>query len=101
MAWLITKHTFLSLGWDEWASIAAILTAVALTIKWLIKVTRKDLLGETNRELRRINHNLEIKNQHDEKVDARLASGDRKLDEHEFRLNEHERRIKRLEDREK
>lgn len=99
MNWLITRHTFLSLGWDEWASIAAILTALAVLIRWLTKKAKDDLLGETNQELRRINRNLEIKNEHDAKVDVRLEKGDRKLDNHEVRLNDHERRIKRLEDR--
>lgn len=98
MGWFMTQHTFLSLGWDEWASIATILTSLALIGRWLIKKAKKDLLEETNHELRRINCNLEIKNRHDEKVDARLEKGDRKLDDHEIRIQDHERRIKRLEE---
>lgn len=99
MNWLITRHTFLSLGWDEWASIAAILTALAVLIRWLTKKAKHDLLDEINRHLKDINRNLEIKNKHDEKVDARLQRGDRLFDDHEVRLNDHERRITRLENK--
>lgn len=99
MAWLITRHTFLSLGWDEWGSIAAFATAMIIVIRWLAKKVQHDLLDETIQQLRLLNHNMEIKNQHDEKVDVRLEKGDRKLDNHEVRLNDHERRIRRLEDR--
>jgi hypothetical protein len=96
--WLITPHTFLSLGWDEWASIVAILTAVALVGRWLISTAKKELLAETNDQLRLLNRNMEIKNRHDEWVDNRLKKGDRKFEENSVRLDDHERRISRLED---
>ena len=72
MAWLITRHTFLSLGWDEWGSIATFATAMIIVIRWLAKKVQHDFLGETIQQLRILNRNMEIKNQHDEKVDERL-----------------------------
>lgn len=98
MAWLITRHTFLSLGWDEWGSIAAFVTAMVIAIRWLTKKVQHDLLDETIQQLRLLNHNMEIKNQHDEKVDERLEKGHDKFIRHESQLNDHERRITRLED---
>ncbi len=98
MVWLITRHTFLSLGWDEWASIVAILTAISVVIRYLTKKAKDDLLGETNKQLRILNHNMEVSNRHQEKIDARLERGDRKMADHEVRLQDHERRIKRLEE---
>lgn len=95
--WLFTPHSFLSLGWDEWASIVAILTAVALVGRWLINTAKKELLAETNDQLRLLNRNMEIKNRHDERVDNRLEKGDRKFEENSVRLDDHERRISRLE----
>ena len=98
MRWLITPHTFLSLGWDEWASIVAIITAVALVGRWLINTAKRELLAETNDQLRILNHNMEVKNHHDERVDNRLDKGDRKFEENSVKLDDHERRITRLED---
>ena len=97
MRWLITPHTFLSLGWDEWASIVTIITAVALVGRWLINTAKRELLAETNDQLRLFNHNMEVKNRHDEQVDNRLEKGDRKFEEDSVRLDDHERRISRLE----
>lgn len=99
MSWLMTEHTFLSLGWDEWVSIFTILMLLYGMIRRLTKKAKHDFFNEVNLQLRKINRNLEIKNKHDEKVDARLESGSRRFDNHELRLNDHERRIKRLEDK--
>lgn len=100
MAWLITRHTFLSLGWDEWGSIATFATAMIIVIRWLAKKVQHDFLGETIQQLRILNRNMEIKNQHDEKVDERLEKGHDKFIRHESQLNDHERRITRLENEE-
>lgn len=97
MAWLITKHTFLSLGWDEWGSIAAFATAMVIVIRWLTKKFQHDLLDETIQQLRILNYNMEIKNRHDAKVDERLGKGDKKFIHLEETAQDHERRINRLE----
>ena len=99
MGWLITKDTFLSLDWGEWASIATFATAMVLAIRWLTKKFQHDLLDETLQQLRILNHNMEIKNQHDAKVDEQLKKGHDKFIRHESQLNDHERRITRLEDK--
>lgn len=96
--WLITRHTLFSLGWDEWASIFAILTTIVIVVTWLSKKIKKDFLGETNTQLKILNHNMEVKNQHDAKVDKRLNEGHEKFMRHDFTLKDHEKRIKRLED---
>lgn len=98
MAWLITEHTFLGLGWDEWGSIAALTTTMIIAIRWLTKKVQHDLLDETIQQLRILNRNMEIKNQHDTKVDERLGKAHDKFIRHESQLNDHERRITRLED---
>lgn len=97
MAWLITKHTFLSLGWDEWSSIAALAAAMIIAIRWLTKKLQHDLLDETIQQLRILNRNMEIKNQHDAKVDERLGKIHDKFIRHESQITDHERRITRLE----
>lgn len=96
-SWFMTKHTLFSLGWDEWASIVAIMTAVVILVRWLTTKVKTDLLGETNSQLRILNHNMEIYNKHSEKQDERLHRGDVRFAKQDERLNDHEKRITRLE----
>ena len=98
MNW-ITPHSFLSLNWDEWASIVAILTAIALILRWLIGKADVQLFGPIREQLRDVNAGLKEFNQRQQKAELRLENGDKKFIRHDEELKDHERRITNLEER--
>lgn len=97
MNW-ITPHSFLSLNWDEWASIVAILTAIALILRWLIGKADVQLFGPIREQLSDVNAGLKEFNQRQRKAELRLENGDKKFIRHDEELKDHERRITNLEE---
>ena len=98
MNW-ITPHSFLSLNWDEWASIIAILTAIALILRWLISKADVQLFGPIRELLSDVNAGLLEFNQRQLMSELRLENGDKKFIRHDEELKDHERRITNLEER--
>ena len=98
MHW-ITPHSFLSLDWDEWASIIAILTAITLMLRWLIGKADIQLFDPIRRQLSDVNDNLDEFNRRQSKAELRLENDDKKFIRHDEELKDHERRITNLEER--
>lgn len=97
MNW-ITPHSFLSLRWDEWASIVALLTAIVLILRWLVNFTDSQIFGPIRMQLQQVNDNLEEYNRRQQQAEKRLERGDKKFIRHEEELKDHERRITHLEE---
>lgn len=95
----ITPHSLFSLTWSEWGSIIAILTAIVIIIRWVIRKLDVELFESIRNELGDINNNLTKFNARQIRIEARLGNGDRKFIHHDEQLQDHERRITRLEDR--
>lgn len=95
----ITAHSFLSLSWDEWGSIVAILTAVVLILRWITKRFNVELFQPIYRQLKDVNKNLKEFNQRQSAAEERLERGDKKFIRHEDELQDHERRITHLEEK--
>lgn len=98
MSW-ITPHSFLSLNWDEWASIIAILGAVVMILRWTLRKANDDIFGPIRQQISNVNKNLEEYNKRQEKAEERLEAGDKKFIHHDEQLRNHERRITHLEDK--
>lgn len=98
MNW-ITTHSFLSLSWDEWASIVAILTAISLILRWIIGKAEVQLFGPIREQLSDVNAGLKELNQRHQKAELRLENGDKKFIRQDEELKDHERRITSLEER--
>lgn len=97
MNW-ITPHSFLSLNWDEWASILAILTAIVFILRWLLTRADTELFGPIRHQLQDVNDSLKEFNNRQLRAELRLGEDDKKLIRHEERLEDHERRITYLEE---
>ncbi|MFR0534383.1 hypothetical protein [Limosilactobacillus reuteri] len=98
---ILTLHSFLSLSWDEWASIVAILTAIVIIARSLIKKTKDDIFEPINRRLDKFNESVDFLVNWQDKANARLEKGAEKFVKHEEQLKDHERRITSLEERNK
>ena len=98
---ILTPHSFLSLSWDEWASIVAVLTAIVIIARSLIKKIKYDIFEPINRRLDKFNESVDSLINWQDEADTRLEKGATKLVKHEERLKEHERRITSLEERNK
>lgn len=96
MNW-ITPHSFLSLDWDEWASIIAILTAIVIILRWLLNRADEELFGPIRHQLQDVNRGLNKFNQRQSQAELRLEEGDKKFIRHDEQLKDHERRITSLE----
>ena len=97
MNW-ITPHSFLSLEWDEWASIIAILTAIIFILRWLLNRADAELFGPIRHQLQGVNDSLKEFNNRQLRAESRLEEGDRKFIHHDEQLQDHERRITCLEE---
>lgn len=97
MYW-ITPHSLFSLTWDEWGSIIAILTAIVIIIRWVIRKLDVELFGPIRKKLGDVNDNLTKFNQRQARAEERLENGDKKFIHHDEQLQDHERRITRLEE---
>lgn len=97
MNW-ITPHSFLSLQWDEWASIIAILTAIMFIFRWLLNRADAELFDPIRHQLQSVNDSLKEYNGRQLKAELRLEEDDKELIRHEERLEDHERRITYLEE---
>lgn len=96
---LITAHSFLSLSWDEWGSIAAILGVVILILRWITNRFNVELFQPIYKQLKTVNQNLKEFNQRQSAAEERLKRGDKKFIQQEDELKDHERRITHLEER--
>lgn len=95
----ITAHSFLSLNWDEWASIVAIGTAIVLVIRWLIKKVKDELFEPTNSSIKKLTDSFNNFSERQRRSEERLEEGDKKFIHHDEELRDHERRITNLEGR--
>lgn len=98
MSW-ITPHSLFSLSWDEWASIVAILTAIVLLLRWLIKKVNVELFDPITKQLTIFNQNMKRLNARQEQAEERLERGDKQFIRHDEELKDHERRITYLEEK--
>lgn len=97
MNW-ITPHSFLSLDWDEWASIITILTVIIMILRWLLNRADEELFGPIRHQLQDVNCGLNEFNQRQSQAELRLEEGDKKFIRHDEQLKDHERRITSLEE---
>lgn len=95
----ITPHSFLSLSWDEWCSIVAILTAVILIIRWAINRAYNQLFNPILEAINKLKDATSYTTSRLEKAEARLEKGDKMFIRHDDELQDHERRISHLEER--
>lgn len=98
MGSIITIHSFLSLSWDEWLSIAGILGALIAIIRWTLKKTKNDLLKPLLEQISRLTRTIQDVTAWQLKADDRLEDGDKKFVKHDEQLKDHERRIGKLEE---
>src|SRR5699024_12533445 len=64
----ITPHSFLSLNWDEWASIIAILTAIVIILRWLLTRADEELFDPIRHQLQDVRseeHTSELQSRFD------------------------------------
>lgn len=98
MYW-ITPHSLFSLSWDEWASIVAILSAIVLLMRWLVKKVNVELFDPITKQLTIFNQNMKHLNARQEEAEQRLEHGDKQFIRHDEELKDHERRITYLEEK--
>lgn len=98
MNW-ITPHSFLSLSWDEWASVILVAGTCLALLKRLTSRGVHDVIDPIVRNINRLTNAIEQTNRQQAKLNKRLEDGDRQLYHHEERIQDHERRITRLEDK--
>ncbi len=96
---LITPHSFLSLNWDEWASVISIITVCYWILKSLIKKGIHDILEPFTNAIDKLTRATDENTRQQRKANDRLERGDKKFIKLEERTQDHERRITRLEDR--
>jgi septal ring factor EnvC (AmiA/AmiB activator) len=89
-------HYFLGLGWDEWASIVAILSSVIVGTGWLFKRIFSSMLEPIYDELKELSKNFKQLNKDFEKRERSITQLDKRLDGLESRLVEQETNIKNL-----
>lgn len=94
----ITAHSFLSLSWDEWGSIALILTTCFGILRRLIKKGVQEVLDPINRSIERLVEATDANTIQQKRANERLERGDKKFIKLEETTKDHERRITRLED---
>lgn len=95
---IITPHSFLSLNWDEWASVILIATACYGILKSLIKKGINDILEPFTQAVNKLTKATDENTRQQRKANERLERGDKKFIKLEERTQDHERRITRLED---
>lgn len=95
---IITLHSLFSLSWDEWGSIVAVLTAIVIILRWLMKRTKDDIVGPLIKQMKDLAQTMEGFTDWQLKAAARLEKGDKKFVVHDEELKDHERRIGKLEE---
>lgn len=95
----ITAHSFLSLNWDEWASIAAILTAIVLILRWALNRAHRQLFEPVNRAIHELKVSVDKSSSRLARSENRLEKGDKIFVRHDEKLKDHERRISNLEEK--
>lgn len=95
----ITAHSFLSLNWDEWASIAAILTAIVLILRWALNRAHRQLFEPVNRAIHELKVSVDKSSSRLARSENRLEKGDKIFVRHDEELKDHERRISNLEEK--
>ena len=95
-----TPHSFLSLSWDEWASVALISSICFGILKSLIKKGIHDILEPFTQAIDRLTKATDKNTHQQQRTNDRLERGNQKFIRHESQLNDHERRITRLENEE-
>lgn len=95
----ITAHSFLSLQWDEWGSIVAILTAIVIIIRWALNKAHKQLFNPINQAIHELKQSVDRTSNRLSRSEDRLEKGDKQFIRHDEELKDHERRITNLEGR--
>lgn len=97
-------HEFLGYSPEDWVAIFTIIVMIAGGFQWLRKSSKKtidniehNILGPIYDELSKLNHNMQVSNEHYERAQKRLEDGDKKFIRHDEQLKDHERRITTLE----
>lgn len=100
---LLTPHSFLGLGWDEWLSILTIIGICYGLLRSVVKHAFKkginEILGPIYEAIKKLTKAIDDFSERQAKANERLERGDKKFLEQEENIKDHERRITRLEDR--
>lgn len=89
-------HQVLGLGWDEWGSIAAVISAVGYLLRGLLKRYVELPMQGIRNDLKR-SHELQEKNLHT--LEQRAEQHEKMLQDHEIKLHEQGIKIEDLEDK--
>ena len=89
-------HQVLGLGWDEWGSIIAIISAVGYLLRGLLKRYVELPMQGIRNDLKR-SHELQEKNLHT--LEQRAEQHEKMLQAHEIKLHEQGVKIEDLEDK--
>lgn len=89
-------HEVLGLGWDEWGSIIAIISAVGYLLRGLLKRYVELPIQGVRNDLKR-SHELQEKNLHT--LEMRAEQHEKMLQSHEIKLHEQGIKLEDLEDK--
>ncbi|MGG6996040.1 UNVERIFIED_CONTAM: hypothetical protein HCY04_04565 [Limosilactobacillus fermentum] len=89
-------HQVLGLGWDEWGSIVAVISAVGYLLRGLLKRYVELPMQGIRNDLKR-SHELQEKNLHT--LEMRAEQHEKLLQSHEIKLHEQGIKIEGLEDK--
>jgi hypothetical protein len=89
-------HQVLGLGWDEWGSIIAIISAIGYLLRGLLKRYVELPMQGIRNDLKR-SHELQEKNLHT--LEQRAEQHEKMLHSHEIKLHEQGVKIEDLEDK--
>ena len=93
---MYVPHQILGLGWDEWGSIIAIISAVGYLLRGLLKRYVELPIQGVRNDLKR-SHELQEKNLHT--LEQRAEQHEKMLQAHEIKLHEQGVKIEDLEDK--
>lgn len=98
---IITPHSFLGLGWDEWLSVFTIIGICYGLLRSVIKHAFQkgidDILGPIYDAIKKLTQAINEFRESQATANKRLERGDRKFMEQAELIKDHERRITRLE----
>lgn len=89
-------HEILGLGWDEWGSIVAVISAVGYLLRGLLKRYVELPIQGVRNDLKR-SHELQEKNLHT--LETRAEQHEKMLQSHEIKLHEQGIKLEDLEDK--
>lgn len=95
---LITPHSFLSLNWDEWGSIFAVMMIIVGIIRWTLKRLHQQLFGPVIEAINDLHKSVDKFSTRLVRSEDRLEKGDKLFIRHDEELKDHERRITHLEE---